>query len=60
MQNQHSLWNLAFPAGFAIIRPEDFDIYANPNQYMKENLNKEIYIDATTGEIIGGKFTENL
>ena len=39
---------------------KDFDIYANPNQYMKENLNKEIYIDATTGEIIGGKFTENL
>ncbi len=39
---------------------KDFNIYPNPNQYMKENLNKEIYIDATTGEIIGGKFTENL
>lgn len=39
---------------------KDFNIYPNPNQYMKENLNKEIYIDATTGEIIGGKFIENL
>lgn len=39
---------------------KDFNIYSNPNQYMKENLNKEFYIDATTGEIIGGKFIENL
>lgn len=39
---------------------KDFKMYSNPNQYMKENLNKEFYIDATTGEIIGGKFTENL
>lgn len=37
---------------------KDFNIYSNPNQYMKENLNKEFYIDATTGEIIGGKFKE--
>lgn len=39
---------------------KDFNIYSNPNQFMKENLNKEFYIDATTGEIIGGKFIENL
>ncbi|MCI8548399.1 MAG: hypothetical protein HFJ38_05870 [Bacilli bacterium] len=39
---------------------KDFNTYFNPNQYMKENLNKEFYIDATTGEIIGGKFIENL
>lgn len=37
---------------------KDFNIYSNPNQFMKENLNKEFYIDATTGEIIGGKFKE--
>lgn len=39
---------------------KDFNTYFNPNQYMKENLNKEFYIDATTGEIIGGKFIENI
>lgn len=39
---------------------KDFNTYSNPNQYMKENLNKEFYIDATTGEIIGGKFIENI
>ncbi len=38
---------------------KEFNMYSNPNQYMKENLNKEFYIDATTGEIIGGKFTES-
>ena len=28
--------------------------YSDYNQYIKENYNKEFYIDATTGEIIGG------
>lgn len=35
------------------------NIYSSYNKFMKENYDKEYYIDATTGEIIGGKYIFN-
>lgn len=34
------------------------NLYVDYNEYIKENYNKEFYVDATTGEILGGNTCE--
>lgn len=37
------------------INPKNENEYQSYNYYLKDNFDKEYYVDATTGEIIGGK-----